>query len=246
MCTQVNGDDFYTVHHELGHNYYQRAYKDQPFLFKNGANDGFHEAIGDFVGLSALTPTYLNQIGLLQTVPGEDEDIPFLLKMALDKIAFLPFGLMVDRWRWGVFSGETSPAEYNDAWSANMLKYQGWWRRAASGQRLRSGRQIPHPGQHARTPATSWPTSTSSSSSARPASRPAGPGRCTAARSMATRRSASASTPCWRWVSRPWPEAMQAFTGETGNDASAVADYFAPLNAWLTVQNRGKDCGWEA
>ncbi|MBW8303183.1 MAG: M2 family metallopeptidase, partial [Brevundimonas sp.] len=125
MCTQVNGDDFYTVHHELGHNYYQRAYKDQPFLFKNGANDGFHEAIGDFVGLSALTPTYLNQIGLLDTVPGEEEDIPFLLKMALDKIAFLPFGLMVDRWRWDVFSGETTPAEYNDAWTADMLRYQG-------------------------------------------------------------------------------------------------------------------------
>ncbi|MBU3971462.1 MAG: M2 family metallopeptidase, partial [Alphaproteobacteria bacterium] len=125
MCTEVNAEDFYTVHHELGHNYYQRAYRNQPFLFKNGANDGFHEAIGDFVGLSALTPTYLNQIGLLDAVPGEAEDIPFLLKMALDKIAFLPFGLMVDRWRWGVFNGETSPAEYNDAWSANMLKYQG-------------------------------------------------------------------------------------------------------------------------
>src|SRR5690606_38481208 len=80
MCTNVNADDFYTVHHELGHNYYQRAYKDQPFLFKNGANDGFHEAIGDFVGLSATTPTYLQQIGLLDAVPGEDEDIPFLLK----------------------------------------------------------------------------------------------------------------------------------------------------------------------
>ncbi|MFP5297185.1 MAG: M2 family metallopeptidase, partial [Alphaproteobacteria bacterium] len=125
MCTQVNADDFYTVHHELGHNYYQRAYKDQPFLFKNGANDGFHEAIGDFVGLSATTPTYLNQIGLLDAVPGEEQDIPFLLKMALDKIAFLPFGLLVDRWRWQVFSGEVSPDEYNDAWWKLRLQYQG-------------------------------------------------------------------------------------------------------------------------
>src|SRR5215203_5455529 len=100
MCTKVNDEDFYTVHHELGHNYYQRAYKDQPYLFKNGANDGFHEAIGDFAGLSALTPTYLKQIGLLDEAPGAEEDIPFLLKMALDKIAFLPFGLMVDKWRW--------------------------------------------------------------------------------------------------------------------------------------------------
>jgi len=99
MCTKVNAEDFYTVHHELGHNFYQRAYKAQPYIFKGGANDGFHEAIGDFVGLSALTPTYLQQIGLLKDVPGDEGDIPFLLKMALDKIAFMPFGLMVDRWR---------------------------------------------------------------------------------------------------------------------------------------------------
>ena len=125
MCTKVNGEDFYTVHHELGHNYYQRAYKNQPFLFKGGANDGFHEAIGDFVGLSALTPTYLQQIGLLDKAPGADEDIPFLMKMALDKIAFLPFGLMVDRWRWEVFSGEVTPDHYNEAWWKLRLKYQG-------------------------------------------------------------------------------------------------------------------------
>jgi len=97
MCTKINAEDFYTVHHELGHNYYQRAYKDQPYIFKGGANDGFHEAIGDFIGLSALTPTYLQQIGLLRTAPGDEGDIPFLLNMALNKIAFMPFGLLVDR-----------------------------------------------------------------------------------------------------------------------------------------------------
>ncbi|NBU26712.1 MAG: peptidase M2 family protein, partial [Caulobacteraceae bacterium] len=116
MCTKVNAEDFYTVHHELGHNYYQRAYKDQPYIFKGGANDGFHEAIGDFVGLSALTPTYLNQIGLLETVPGAEGDTPFLLKMALDKIAFMPFGLLVDRWRWQVYDGSLKPADYNGGW----------------------------------------------------------------------------------------------------------------------------------
>ncbi|MBJ7412972.1 MAG: M2 family metallopeptidase, partial [Phenylobacterium sp.] len=125
MCTKVNADDFRTIHHELGHNYYQRAYQNQPTLFRNGANDGFHEAIGDFAALSASTPTYLNQIGLLETLPGAEEDIPFLLKMALDKIAFLPFGLLVDRWRWEVFSGEVAPDKYNDAWWALRLKYQG-------------------------------------------------------------------------------------------------------------------------
>ena len=105
MCTKVNAEDFSTIHHELGHNYYQRAYKGQPFLFKNGANDGFHEAIGDFAALSAVTPTYLQQIGLLEKVPGAEEDIPFLLKTALDKIAFLPFGL------WSPGAGKCAPAD---------------------------------------------------------------------------------------------------------------------------------------
>ena len=125
MCTRVNADDFDTVHHELGHNYYQRAYAGQDFIFRDGANDGFHEAIGDFAALNAMTPTYLNQIGLLDRVPGTEEDIPFLLKMALDKIAFLPFGLLIDKWRWDVFSGATPPEHYNDAWWELRTRYQG-------------------------------------------------------------------------------------------------------------------------
>lgn len=247
MCTQVNGDDFYTVHHELGHNVYQRAYKDQPFLFKNGANDGFHEAIGDFVGLSALTPTYLNQIGLLQTVPGPDEDIPFLLKMALDKIAFLPFGLMVDRWRWGVFNGETAPSDYNDAWSANMLKYQGL---VPPGPRPENafdpGAKYHIPGN---TPYTRYFLAhIYQFQFQRAACKQAGwtgpLHRCSIYGNEEVGERFNAMMEMGQ--SRPWPEAMQAFTGETGNDASAVADYFAPLNVWLTEQNRGKDCGWDA
>ncbi len=245
MCTQVNGEDFYTVHHELGHNVYQRAYKEQPFLFKNGANDGFHEAIGDFVGLSALTPTYLNQIGLLKTVPGEAEDIPFLLKMALDKIAFLPFGLMVDRWRWGVFNGDTSPAEYNDAWSANMLKYQGL---APPGPRpdnaFDPGAKYHIPGN---TPYTRYFLAhIYQFQFHRAACKQAGwtgpLHRCSIYGNEEVGARFNAMMEMGQ--SRPWPEAMQAFTGESGNDASAVADYFAPLNVWLTQQNRGKPCGW--
>lgn len=247
MCTQVNGDDFYTVHHELGHNYYQRAYKDQPFLFKNGANDGFHEAIGDFIGLSALTPTYLNQIGLLQTTPGAEEDIPFLLKMALDKIAFLPFGLMVDRWRWDVFSGETSPAEYNAAWSADMLKYQGL---VPPGPRpdnaFDPGAKYHIPGN---TPYTRYFLAhIYQFQFHRAACRQAGWNgplhRCSIYGNEEVGQRFNAMMEMGQ--SRPWPEAMQAFTGERGNDASAVADYFAPLNEWLIRQNRGKDCGWDS
>ncbi|NJC40302.1 peptidyl-dipeptidase A [Brevundimonas alba] len=247
MCTQVNGDDFYTVHHELGHNFYQRAYKGQPFLFKNGANDGFHEAIGDFVGLSALTPTYLNQIGLLDRVPGESEDIPFLLKMALDKIAFMPFGLMVDRWRWGVFNGETTPAEYNDAWSADMLRYQGL---VPPGPRPENafdpGAKYHIPGN---TPYTRYfLAGIYQFQFHRAACKQAGwtgpLHRCSIYGNEEVGR--RFNTMLEMGQSRPWPEAMQAFTGERGNDASAITDYFAPLNVWLTEQNRGKDCGWGA
>ena len=100
MCTEVNAEDFFTVHHELGHNYYQRAYKDQDFLYKDGAHDGFHEAIGDFISLS-ITPSYLKQIGLIDEEPSADADISLLMNTALDKIAFLPFAISVDSWRWG-------------------------------------------------------------------------------------------------------------------------------------------------
>ncbi len=123
MCIQVRGEDFVTVHHELGHNFYQRAYENQPFLFKNGANDGFHEAIGDSIAL-AITPEYLNKVGLLATIPQTD-DTGYLLRMALDKVAFLPFGLLIDQWRWKVFSGEIKPADYNKAWWQMREKYQG-------------------------------------------------------------------------------------------------------------------------
>jgi peptidyl-dipeptidase A len=123
-CFNITADDFTTVHHELGHNMYQRAYRTQPFLFRNGANDGFHEAIGDSIALS-ITPAYLKQLGLIDQVPPPDADIPLLLRTALDKVAFLPFGLLIDKWRWQVFSGETKPADYNKAWWALREKYQG-------------------------------------------------------------------------------------------------------------------------
>jgi peptidyl-dipeptidase A len=245
MCTKVNAEDFYTVHHELGHNYYQRAYKDQPYLFRGGANDGFHEAIGDFAGLSALTPTYLNQIGLLETVPGPEGDIPFLLKMALDKIAFLPFGYMIDKWRWQVFDGELTPATYNDGWWALRLKYQG----------------IVPPGPR---PADAFD----------PGAKYHIPGNTPYMRYFlayiyefqfhrAACRQMGWKGPLHRCSvygqkevgerfnrmlemgqSQPWPQAMKTFTGDTKADASAVTEYFAPLNVWLTKQNKGEHCGW--
>jgi peptidyl-dipeptidase A len=123
MCILIREEDFVTVHHELGHNFYQRAYNKQPPLFQNGANDGFHEAIGDTIALS-ITPEYLKQVGLLETIPPTD-DTAELLHKSLEKVAFLPFGLMIDQWRWKVFDGEITPANYNKGWWDLREKYQG-------------------------------------------------------------------------------------------------------------------------
>lgn len=245
MCTKVNADDFRTVHHELGHNYYQRAYKNQPTLFRSGANDGFHEAIGDFAALSASTPTYLNQIGLLDQVPGAEEDIPFLLKMALDKIAFLPFGLLVDRWRWEVFSGEVGPEKYNDAWWALRLKYQGL---TPPGDRpadaFDPGAKYHVPGN---TPYTRYFLAhIYQFQFHRAACAQAGwkgpLHRCSVYGQKAVGEKFNRMMEMGQ--SQPWPQALAEFSGETRTDASAVAAYFKPLDAWLTKQNKGEQCGW--
>src|SRR5438477_5380216 len=124
MCIEINGEDFVTIHHELGHNFDQRAYRAQPILFRQGATDGFHEAIGDTIALS-VTPGYLQKVGLLSTVPGPEGDLEYLMRLALDKVAFLPFGLLIDQWRWKVFAGEVPPARYNAAWWDLRRKFQG-------------------------------------------------------------------------------------------------------------------------
>jgi len=124
MCIDITAEDFSVIHHELGHNFYQRAYRAQPFLFRESANDGFHEAIGDTVALS-VTPEYLVRIGLLDRAPGPSRDLGLLLRMALEKVAFLPFGYLIDRWRWDVFSGAIPPTEYNASWWELRRRYQG-------------------------------------------------------------------------------------------------------------------------
>ena len=124
MCIDPTAEDFTTIHHELGHNFYQRAYRKQPAIFRDSANDGFHEAIGDAIALS-VTPEYLVRIGLLDKAPDASRDIGLLLQQALSKVAFLPFGLLIDQWRWQVFSGAITPGRYNQAWWDLRLKYQG-------------------------------------------------------------------------------------------------------------------------
>ena len=246
MCTKVNADDFVTVHHELGHNYYQRAYKDQPFLYKDSANDGFHEAIGDMIALS-VTPEYLAQVDLLprNRIPPASKDIGLLLRQAMDKIAFLPFGLLVDRWRWGVFSGEITPANYNQAWTDLRLRYQGITPPVPRSEAdFDPGAKFHIPGN---TPYTRYFLARLLQfqfyeAACRQAGWTGPLHRCSFYNNAEVGRRLNAMLEMGR--SRPWPEALEAFTGSRQMSAEPMIRYFAPLQEWLQQQNQGKQCGW--
>jgi peptidyl-dipeptidase A len=245
MCIKPEEDDLVTIHHELGHNYYQRAYVGLPVLFQNGANDGFHEAIGDAIALS-ITPGYLKSVGLLRTLPKDDKGtINVQLKLALNKVAFLPFGKLIDQWRWDVFSGKTAPEHYNEAWWALKRKYQGVApplpRSEADfdpGAKYHVAANVPYTRyflahlyqfqfHKALCQAAGWK----------------GPlHECSIYGSKAA--GAKLDAMLQLGASRPWPEAYEVLTGTRRADASALLEYFAPLRAWLTRQNAGRSCGW--
>ncbi len=244
MCIQNASDDFVTVHHELGHIYYDLAYRKQPVLFRGGANDGFHEAIGDALALS-ITPEYLKKIGLIKTVPPPSADLPLLLRTAMDKIAFLPFGLLVDKWRWEVFSGEVKPEGYNKAWWRLREQYQGV---APPVDRTDADFD---PGAKYHIPAN---TPYARYFLARiyqfqfyramcKASGYTGPlNRCSFFDSKEAGSKLKAMLELGQ--SKPWPEALKAMTGEEKADASAMVEYFQPLLVWLKEQNKGEKLGW--
>jgi peptidyl-dipeptidase A len=244
MCIEINAEDFETIHHELGHNFYQRAYNEQPYLYLGSANDGFHEAIGDAIALS-VTPSYLKQVGLIDAEPDPSKDIGLLLQQAMNKIAFLPFGLLIDQWRWKLFSGEFSPEEANTAWWALRLKYQGI---APPVSRTEADFD---PGAKYHIPSNVPYT------------------RYFLARILqfqfhrALCEIAGGDGPLHRrsiygseqagvrlqemlamGMSRPWPDALVALTGQREMDATAIIDYFAPLKEWLDEQNAGHPVGW--
>jgi peptidyl-dipeptidase A len=244
MCIQITGEDFLTVHHELGHNFYQRAYSNLPPSFRDSANDGFHEAVGDTIALS-ITPEYLVKIGLLDQAPDTSKDIGLLLHRALEKIAFLPFGLVIDQWRWKVFSGEIPPGKYNETWWQLREKYQGIAPPAARseadfdpGAKYHVAANVPYMRyfladilqfQFHRALAQAAGCS--------------GPlNRC----SVFGNKEAGARLNAMLELgqSRPWQEALEKIAGTRQMDASAIRDYFAPLQRWLDEQNRGKPVGW--
>jgi peptidyl-dipeptidase A len=244
MCIQVRDVDFITIHHELGHNMYQRAYKHQPYLFENGANDGFHEAIGDSIAL-AITPEYLHQVGLLDQVPSADSEIPQLLKQALDRVAFLPFGYVIDQWRWKVFSGEITPADYNKSWWDLRLKYQGVAPPAARteadfdpGAKYHIAGNVPY--------ARYFLAYILEFQFYRALCKEAGYtgplNRCTFFGSKEA--GAKFQKMLEMGQSKPWPDALEALTGQRQMDAGAILEYFAPLQKWLDEQNKGQKAGW--
>ena len=244
MCIGVNGEDFVTIHHELGHNYYQRAYRGQDPLFRNSANDGFHEGIGDTISLS-ITPEYLVRAGLLDRAPAADRDIGLLLQRALDKVAFLPFGLLVDQWRWQVFSGAIPPDRYNAAWWELRERYQGLRpAQPRSEQQFDPGAKYHVPGN---TPYTRYFVAHILQFQFHRALCAAagfsGPlHRCSIFESDAAGRRLRAMLEMG--ASRPWPDALETLAGTREMDATAILDYFAPLAAWLEEQNAGRTCGW--
>ena len=237
MCIQISEEDFSVVHHELGHNYYQMAYSGKPFLFRESANDAFHEAIGDTIALS-VTPPYLKQLGLIDKVPDPQADMGFLLNRALDKVAFLPFGYLVDQWRWKVFSGEVKPDQYNKAWWDLREKYQGVAPPVPrSEQDFDAGAKYHVP---ANTPyARYFLAAILQFQFHRALCREAGFTGPLYQCSIYGNKKAGDKLKAMlaMGASEPWPAALKAMTGEDKMDATAIIDYFAPLQSWLDEQN---------
>jgi peptidyl-dipeptidase A len=245
MCIEPNAEDFTTIHHELGHNFYQRAYKDLAPIFRDSANDGFHEAVGDTIALS-VTPEYLVKIGFLTTAPDASRDLGLLMTRALEKVAFLPFGLLIDQWRWKVFSGEVTPANYNAAWWDLRFKYQGIAPPAARGEEFFDPAAKYHVPDN--TPYTRYfLADILQFQFHRALSKAAGCQlplhRCSIYESKDAGERLNATLVMGQ--SRPWPEALDTLAGAKQMDASAILDYFAPLSTWLDEQLAGRPVGWQ-
>ncbi len=247
MCIKPNEEEFTTIYHELGHVYYYLAYNNKPPLFQTGAHDGFHEAIGDTIVLG-MTPKYLESIGLVNAQDQSKEaQINAQMRMALAKISFMPFGLMIDRWRWGVFDGTIKPDHYNQAWWELKAKYQGVAPVTPRGEEFfDAGAKYHVPGN---TPYTRYFLSHILQFQFYKA-------LCDASGFKGPLYECSfygnkeAGKKYWamlgKGASQPWQKTMKELTGGEKMDGSAVLEYFAPLQDWLKQQNEGQSCGWQA
>nr|XP_034299426.1 uncharacterized protein LOC117680950 isoform X1 [Crassostrea gigas] len=246
MCTDVTMEDLITVHHEMGHIQYYLQYKDQPLIYRGGANPGFHEAIGDTMALSASTPQHLHKIGLLTNIENDEEtDLNYLMKMALEKIAFLPFGYLIDQWRWSVFSGETSPDNYNEKWWALRCKYQG-----VSPAVTRTEEDF-DPGAKYHIPSNtpyiryfvSFVIQFQFHKALCEEAGQTGPlYQCDIYQSKAAGKKLGDMLKLGS--SQPWQHAMEKLTGQRKMDVGPLIEYFSPLLEWLKVQNQNESGGW--
>jgi peptidyl-dipeptidase A len=246
MCIKGTADDFLTVHHELGHNYYAHSYRQQPFLFRSGANEAFHEAIGDMIGLS-VTPEYMARIGLLPAanIPDSSKDIGLLLALALNKVAAQPFGLIVDKWRWGVFAGEIQPEQYTRTWNALRLQYQGIAAPVGrSDQDFDPGARfhIPSNTSYIRYFLSRFLQFQLHEAACRRAGWRGPLHRCSLYADKSVGENLRAML--MLGASQPWPDTLEVFTGSRQISAEALLRYFEPLTVWLKQQNHGRQCGW--
>jgi peptidyl-dipeptidase A len=246
MCIKPNADDFITIHHELGHNYYQRAYNKQDVLHLNGANDGFHEAIGDMIALS-ITPEYLVQIDMLDAsqVPSADKDIGLLLRQAMDKVAFLPFGLLLDRYRWGLFDSSIPEAATNTGWNDLRREYQGIVPpvpRDPAGFDAGAKYHIPGNVSYTRYFLARLLQFQFYKAACDTAGWKGPLHRCSIYGNKEVGAKLNAMLELG--ASQPWPDALEAFTGERQMNGTAMVEYFAPLMRWLEEQNKGEKAGW--
>ena len=247
MCIRPIEEDFVVIHHEMGHNYYQHAYVNLPVLFQGSANDGFHEALGDTISPLSMTPSYLRAVGLVPEVPKDERAVlNHQMRNALEGVAFLPFGRLMDAWRWEVFSGKVTPDRYNARWWELREAFQGVAAPAARDEardfdpgakyhipanvpylRYFLARVYQYQFHQALCRAAGWkgPLHACSIHGSKEAGR-----RLQAMMAMG--------------ASRPWPDAMEALTGQRKADATALLEYYAPLRAWLRKQNAGRKCGW--
>jgi peptidyl-dipeptidase A len=242
MCIKINGEDFTTIHHELGHNYYQYAYRTLDPLFRDSANDGFHEALGDTIALS-VTPSYMVKVGLFRKAP--KGDLNPLMQRALEKVAFLPFGLLIDRWRWDVFSGKIKPADYNKSWWAMRTRYQGIKppvERTEEDFDPGAKYHIPANVPYTRYFLAAILQYQFHRALCRVAGHKGPLHTCSIYQNKAAGKRLAAMMEMG--LSRPWPEALRALTGQDKMDATAILDYYKPLHAWLKKQNKGRKCGW--
>ncbi|CRL05281.1 CLUMA_CG018154, isoform A [Clunio marinus] len=246
MCTKINMEDFVVVHHEMGHIMYFLLYKDQPLIYKTGANPGFHEAVGDTIALSVSTPQHLETVGLLENyADSEGDNINALFHMALQRVAFLPFGLLIDKWRWDVFSGDVPESQWNKHWWDLRERYQMVQAPSTRGE------EFFDPGAKYHIPADSQYIAyfvahilefsfyrslcieAKQYDPLNPSVKPLH--KCDFYQNKEAGKKLQDGLSLG--FSKHWSEALQELTGESDMSASALMEYFAPLQDFLKKQN---------